>query len=88
VKVYDSELGHRGRLFGRSNSTDPCVIFHPGGAHEKLQVLDVIPFYLSAKTIDPIVHYFGDNKYKSVKWDEYIKTFEERKRSGQKKNIK
>jgi len=41
---------------------------------EKLQVLDVVPFYLSEKAIDPIIHYFGDNEYKSLKWDEYIKT--------------
>jgi thioredoxin-related protein len=39
---------------------------------EKLQVLDVIPFYLPAKIVVPIVHYFGDNEYKSKMWDEYI----------------
>jgi thioredoxin-related protein len=41
---------------------------------ENLQALDLIPFYLTEKAINPIIHYFGDNEYKSLKWSEYIKT--------------
>ncbi len=40
---------------------------------ENLQIVDVVGFYLSGKSLDPIVHYFGDNAYKTKKWEEYLK---------------
>ena len=47
---------------------------------EKLQIIDVLSFYLSGKTLDPIVHYIGDNEYKTMKWEEYQKKKQEQKK--------
>ncbi len=47
---------------------------------EKLQIADVVSFYLSGKAIEPIVHYFGDNEYKTLKWEEYLKKKQEVKK--------
>jgi thioredoxin-related protein len=40
-------------------------------------VFGIIPHYLPEKTIDPIMHYFGDNEYKTLKWEEYLKKIKE-----------
>ncbi|EFK96881.1 hypothetical protein LDC_1085 [sediment metagenome] len=40
--------------------------------NETLEIIDIVPFYLSGKALEPIVHYFGDNEYKSLKWQEYL----------------
>src|ERR1700741_2205646 len=48
---------------------------------EKLQLMDVIPFYLSPNAINPVLRYFGDDKYKTEKWDEFLK----KEQGGEKK---
>jgi len=40
---------------------------------EKQQVIDAIPYYLSPDNFEPVAKYFGDNGYKTTKWDEYLK---------------
>ncbi len=46
---------------------------------EQLQIVDVIPFYLSGKSLELISHYFGDNNYKKQKWEDYLKAVNEKK---------
>lgn len=40
---------------------------------EKLQLMDAIPFYLSPAAINPVARYFGDDKYKTEKWEDFLK---------------
>jgi thioredoxin-related protein len=47
----------------------PSTIF----LDEKLQRLDVLPYYLSPTPLKPILHYYGDDEYKKMKWDDYLK---------------
>jgi thioredoxin-related protein len=41
--------------------------------NEKL--LDRIPGYLDAKTMEKVINYFAQEKYKSEKWDVFVKKF-------------
>lgn len=45
--------------------------------NENLQLVDAVSFYLPTKNLDLIVHYFGDNEYKSLSWDVYMKKVQE-----------
>ncbi len=40
---------------------------------ENLEILDVISFYQNPRWMEKVAHYFGDNEYKKMKWDEYLK---------------
>ena len=40
---------------------------------EALNILDVVSFYQSPEWTMKIAHFFGDNEYKKMKWDEYLK---------------
>ena len=55
---------------------------------EKLQLVDVIPFYLSPGTFGSVSHYFGDNHYKTEKWDEFIKKEQEEKKKKEEEKTK
>ncbi|MBK5286390.1 MAG: DUF255 domain-containing protein [Bacteroidia bacterium] len=39
---------------------------------EVFTLLSPVPGYLTAEQIQPILTYFGDNIYKTKKWDEYV----------------
>ncbi len=43
---------------------------------ENLEILDVISFYQTPQWLNKAVRYFGDNEYKKMKWDEYLKKLE------------
>ena len=45
--------------------------------NEEMQLVDVVPFYLPGKNLDLILHYFGDNEYKTLPWDAYMKKKQE-----------
>lgn len=40
------------------------------------EILNIIPGYLSPQTIEPMLKYFGEEKYKTVEWQQYINSFE------------
>ncbi len=39
------------------------------------KLLDRIPGYLNVKLMEQILNYFGQQKYKSQKWDDFVKEF-------------
>jgi|GEM_PF-19307 len=39
---------------------------------ENLERLDVIPYFISPSSLEPVLHYFGDDAYKKDKWTEFI----------------
>ncbi len=56
----------------RKNFVLPAVII----LDEKLETLDVLNFYQTPQWINKVARYFGDNEYKKMKWDEYLKKSE------------
>jgi len=40
---------------------------------ENLEILDVLSFYQTGPWINKVAHYFGDNAYRKMKWEEYLK---------------
>jgi len=53
----------------RRNFVMPAIVV----LDEKLETLDVISFYQTPQWMNKVAHYFGDNEYKKMKWDEYLK---------------
>ncbi len=53
----------------RKNFVIPAVII----LDEKSEILDVINFYQTPQWLIKVAHYFGDNEYTKMKWDEYLK---------------
>jgi thioredoxin-related protein len=45
---------------------------------EQMNSIDNLPFYMSPESLDPILHFYGGNSYKTVKWEAFKKDFEER----------
>ncbi|MEQ6123082.1 DUF255 domain-containing protein [Pseudotenacibaculum sp. MALMAid0570] len=43
--------------------------------NEKLQLLDRVPGYLDAKTMEKVIAYFATEKYKTDKWEDFVKNF-------------
>ncbi|MGZ3902979.1 MAG: DUF255 domain-containing protein [Bacteroidia bacterium] len=43
---------------------------------EKNEILDVLSFYQNPGWLLKVSHYFGENEYKKMKWDEYLKKLE------------
>jgi len=39
------------------------------------KLLDRIPGYLDVKTMEKVINYFAQGKYKSQKWDDFVKNF-------------
>lgn len=39
------------------------------------KLLDRIPGFLNAKLMEQVLNYFAQEKYKSQKWDDFVKTF-------------
>jgi thioredoxin-related protein len=52
---------------------------------ENLKIIDTLPFYLSPETLEPIVRFYGENEYKTEKWEDYLKTFGVKKKNGDQK---
>jgi thioredoxin-related protein len=42
---------------------------------EDLSVIQAIPGYMDAKTMEMVLHYFAEDAHKTIPWDEYQKTF-------------
>ncbi len=42
---------------------------------ENMKVLDKIQMYMTPETIEPLLHYFGDDEYKSTSWENYKAKF-------------
>tara|TARA_B100000780_G_scaffold268830_1_gene227106 strand:- start:149 stop:667 length:519 start_codon:yes stop_codon:yes gene_type:complete len=49
----------------------PTTVF----MNEKLELLDRVPGYLNPKTMEQVVTYFAEEKYKTATWQEHIKSF-------------
>jgi thioredoxin-related protein len=43
---------------------------------ENLNLLSQVPGYLDAKGLEPIIHFFADEAYKTVSYEEYQSTFQ------------
>ena len=41
--------------------------------NEKNQIITVLPGYVEAKNLIPILEYFGSNAYLDTKWEDYSK---------------
>ena len=54
----------------RNNFVIPSIVF----LDENMEILDVVSFYQTPEWTNKVAHYFGDDKYKKLKWDEYLKT--------------
>ena len=39
---------------------------------ENLEVLDVLPFFQTPEWMNKVAHFYGDNEFKKMKWDEYL----------------
>lgn len=46
---------------------------------EEYKVIDRIPFYITAQTLNPILHFYAENAYLKTKWAEYQESFKNRK---------
>jgi thioredoxin-related protein len=60
----------------------PSLVF----TDEKLQLIESIPYYQHPKGLDPILHFFGDDYFKQMKWEEFIKKRAERILPEKKRN--
>ncbi|MFY0598757.1 MAG: DUF255 domain-containing protein [Cyclobacteriaceae bacterium] len=49
----------------------PTTVF----MNEELQIIQPVPGYMNAQSIEPILTYFGDDAFKSTPWPEYQKNF-------------
>ena len=49
----------------------PTVVF----LNEKGELLSPIPGYLGPKDFEPLLVYFGEKKYESIKWEDFKKSF-------------
>jgi thioredoxin-related protein len=56
----------------KGNITLPtCAVLN-----ENLEIIDALPFFMTEKTLDPILTYYGTDIYKTTKWPEYQKQLE------------
>ncbi len=42
---------------------------------EKLNIIQAVQGYMTPQQIEPILSYFAEDKYKTVKWEDYTSTF-------------
>jgi len=47
---------------------------------EKQELLDAIPFYLNEEITLPIIQFYGDNHFKTTKWEDFLKSFRSTKK--------
>lgn len=43
---------------------------------EQLRIIQPIPGYMNAKSLDPILKYIGGDKYKNTKWEDFQKNYQ------------
>lgn len=43
--------------------------------NEKLEILQIIPGYHTARNFEPMIHFFAEERYNDMQWDDYIKEF-------------
>lgn len=43
---------------------------------EKLDMIQPIPGYMAAKSLEPILKYIGEDKFKSIKWEDFQKNYQ------------
>ncbi len=55
---------------------------------ENMKSIDTLPFYLSPENLEPIALFYGDNAYKTMKWEPYLKQFGEKKKEKEKEKEK
>jgi thioredoxin-related protein len=46
---------------------------------EQNKLIDRIPFYIPAQTLNPILHFYAENAYLKTKWPEYQEAYKKRK---------
>ncbi len=49
----------------------PTTVF----MNEKMQLLDRVPGYLNPKIMEQVTAYFATEKYKTAKWEDFVKDF-------------
>ncbi|HEY1039021.1 MAG TPA: DUF255 domain-containing protein [Bacteroidia bacterium] len=47
--------------------------------NENEEVIDVLPFYMPQQTLLPVFHFYGEDKYKTTKWEDFLKAYKEKK---------
>jgi thioredoxin-related protein len=47
---------------------------------DKQNTLDALTMFLTPKTLLPILKYYGEDKYKTISWPDYIKAYNEQKK--------
>jgi len=55
----------------RGKMSYPSYVF----INEQNQVLSIVPGYMNTEGFTPVIHYFGDNAFKDVKWDDYRENY-------------
>jgi len=60
----------------RKNLVFPSLTF----LNENLDIIDVLPFYMGKETVLPILHFYGENNYKTTKWEDFFKEYKEKKK--------
>jgi thioredoxin-related protein len=56
-------------MLGRNSITFPSLIV----VDENYETIDVIPSYITPEFLNDIIHYYGDNIYKTKSWEQYTK---------------
>jgi thioredoxin-related protein len=64
-------------VFTKGNFALPSLVI----LDEKQDVIDLLPFYLSPLTLNPVLNFYGSNSYKTQKWPDFQKEFEKKKKS-------
>ena len=64
----------------RGKMSYPSYVF----LNEQGQVLTVVPGFMTSENFAPVIHYFGEDAYKNVKWEEYRNSYgkAEKKEAG------
>lgn len=59
------------KLTGNSTSLPTIIILD-----ENNERIDAIPFYLTPNSVNPVLHFYGENEYKKKPWEAYLKEFQ------------
>ncbi len=65
----------------KGNMTLPTNII----LNEKLEGIDAIPLFLTPETLDPVLHFYGEDAYKTIKWPDYQKQRADKNAAGKAK---
>ena len=57
--------------FMQGKASYPTTVF----LDEQMQLLTPVPGYMTPQGIEPILKYFGENKYIDTQWEDYMKSF-------------